>query len=62
MTNTFCTIITANYYAYALSLFASLSTNSEDNVNLHVFVSDAEVDYNFFSQLEAEHTGLHFFL
>jgi lipopolysaccharide biosynthesis glycosyltransferase len=58
--NTFCTIITGNYYAYALSLLESLKTHCKQTVTLHVFVSDESVDKAFLQDVEEQHTGLFF--
>ncbi len=59
--NTFCTIITGNYYAYALALFDSLKQTSTSSVQLAVFISDTSVDKSFFKDLEKENQGLSFY-
>jgi lipopolysaccharide biosynthesis glycosyltransferase len=58
--NTYCTIITGNYYAYALSLLESLKTHCKQTVTLHVFVSDESIGKDFLRELRAQHKGLFF--
>lgn len=58
--NTFCTIITGDYYAYALSLLESLKAHTASQVTLCVFVADNSAEEAFLENLEREHNGLNF--
>ncbi|HKR07038.1 MAG TPA: hypothetical protein VJY62_20540 [Bacteroidia bacterium] len=44
--NTFCTIITADYFSYASVLYESLKSNCDDKVVLYVFISSPREDVN----------------
>jgi len=57
---TFCTIITGNYYAYALSLLESLCEYSENQISLHVFVSDESMEKSFLQDIQIQHKGIFF--
>lgn len=58
--NTFCTIITGNYYAYALSLFESLKTHSKQDVAMYVYVADDSSEQEFLYSLQKLHKGIFF--
>lgn len=56
--NTFCTIITSNYYPYALALLDSLMAHSSQPVHLQILVTDKEKAEPFLRSLQT--ANLHF--